>query len=427
MSNSDTKTVSISLSHQNASKYGFARFIDPHDIDGSGDLIQRKVILAQGGQYREFWGEITVNPDDLIILKPGKNQRLVERPEFRIQKAMSDTGPMKFLSERAGWNQTSEDLSQYVRMDPEGNFLAGFRTGKQVIPLGSGAVFPIGTTLSWISMILVHPEVRRQGIASALLRECLAYARLSKQSPVVGLDATPEGKQVYDHLGFRDAYKIWRCKISLKNPAQHADPAISVQLVKDIGDITSFIANTGYLHRLPALDVLFKLTSSCCYIAESNNQILGFVLSRPGRRRPSVGPLMAVNKSVAGELLRKTVEHWSSKGSDQVFMDIPEIRFNMISGMASQKLMPEKALKNSFLQDYEVVPVRLFIRMYHLIEPTVRANPGAYHEKKSNSYGISKPLLEGSKATYCSTLKFIERENALTLPCLYAIGGPEIG
>jgi GNAT superfamily N-acetyltransferase len=427
MSKFHKKTLHLSLTDQNSSKYGFARFCYPNEMVKSGDPLKRKILLAIGGKHRETWANITIDPGKLVSLRSDIDQRLIDWPEFRIKTVRGNIEPMKFLSERVGWNQTLEDLSQYVKMDPEGSFLAGYETGQQFIPLGSGAVFPIGTDLSWISMILVHPEVRRQGIASALMRQCLIHARLTSRNPVVGLDATPEGKQVYDNLGFSDTYKLWRCKVRRVNMNLRTTPALLLEPIKHIEDIASFITECGYLNRLPALKVLHRLPSAACYLARTDNKVLGIVLSRPGRRYPSVGPLLATNKEVAGILLSETVNHWAAKGFNNVFIDIPENRLHVTREIKKPGEIPGSMLAESFLHGCEVTLVRPFIRMYQLLAQTTEALPGLEDQKNIESSRILNRMMEKSKACYIKTAEFIEKENELTIPNLYAIGGPEIG
>ena len=86
---------------------------------------------------------------------------------------------MKLLCERAGWNQTEEDLINYLDIAEDANFLATIDVKGSRISLGCGAVYFIGDDTCWISMILVHPEVRRQGIARAIMEHCIDHIQFS--------------------------------------------------------------------------------------------------------------------------------------------------------------------------------------------------------------------------------------------------------
>ena len=76
---------------------------------------------------------------------------------------------MYSLSQKAGWNQTIDDLKLLAAQNPQGNLLGVADIDGVSKPLGSGMVLNVGESLAWLGMILVHPEHRRQGIASAIV------------------------------------------------------------------------------------------------------------------------------------------------------------------------------------------------------------------------------------------------------------------
>ena len=66
-----------------------------------------------------------------------------------------------------------------------------------------------GTELAWIGMMLVHPDFRRRGIATALMKAGLDYLR-GGGVRCMKLDATPAGQPVYEKLGFQPEWSIER-------------------------------------------------------------------------------------------------------------------------------------------------------------------------------------------------------------------------
>lgn len=100
------------------------------------------------------------------------------------------------VRELAGWNQTDRDWERLLAHEPGGCFLAS--CGGE--PAGTATTTAHGGEAGWIGMVLVHPDFRRRGIATRLLRECIGY--LENRVRCIKLDATPAGRAVYEKLGF---------------------------------------------------------------------------------------------------------------------------------------------------------------------------------------------------------------------------------
>jgi ribosomal protein S18 acetylase RimI-like enzyme len=106
----------------------------------------------------------------------------------------------------AGWNQTDRDWRRLFDSAPDGCFLAEI-DGQ---PAGTATAISYGVELAWIGMILVRPEYRRRGIATRLMDHCLAWLTEQMKVRCVKLDATPDGRKVYEKLGFQDEFELTR-------------------------------------------------------------------------------------------------------------------------------------------------------------------------------------------------------------------------
>src|ERR1700683_884599 len=102
------------------------------------------------------------------------------------------------LKDLAGWNQTEQDWRRFLEAAPDGCFVAEW----------SGQVAGTVTTISyenrfaWIGMVLVDPQLRGKGVGTALLERAMDYLDASGV-PCLKLDATPQGRPIYERLGFR--------------------------------------------------------------------------------------------------------------------------------------------------------------------------------------------------------------------------------
>src|SRR5690606_11968900 len=110
------------------------------------------------------------------------------------------------LTEIASWNQTSLDWHRFLSANPPGNYAAV--CGGEV--MGTAATIRYNNKIAWIGMVLVDPNFRRRGIGQQLLEAALQGL---SDVPCVKLDATPDGKKLYDTLGFEDEDNLqrWTC------------------------------------------------------------------------------------------------------------------------------------------------------------------------------------------------------------------------
>ena len=98
-----------------------------------------------------------------------------------------------------------------ARMIAEGKYL-GWITTDKARPIASAGLLildwpphpfdPTGEKRGYLLNFFVDPEYRRRGLARSLVELCLAEAR-RRSIRVVSLHASPEGRTVYEQLGFR--------------------------------------------------------------------------------------------------------------------------------------------------------------------------------------------------------------------------------
>ena len=398
------------ISPDNLSKYGFAVFHHLGEANPSSDVWQRDIVINIGLEHGSRIQTFSI-PKNLLIQLPVA-KKIVTADNFEISRMSSALETIKLLSERAGWNQTEGDLKTMLSMSTQGTFISSYRHLGQKISLGSGISLPVSDKLSWIGMILVHPELRRQGIASAIMEICLNHARLDQQASIIGLDATPQGKKVYDSLGFKDSFSVWRSII----PTNCTDEKIStdIEAITETSLIDEYLKTLDYTERLKITHQLCKLPGSECILAKSAKQVCGFVLSRPGRIRPFVGPLIADTKEIAHDLLNRILNQWKAKGHSHIFMDIPSYHLNNSIFYTEEKTTLSKNLQ------IPVQPSREFIRMYQLMTEQERIKDHATDE-----FSQSRKAMEKSVLNYEETLNFMQKEKHDLLPFMYGTGGPE--
>ena len=198
------------------------------------------------------------------------------------------------LKDLAGWNQTPADWRRFLENSPRGCFVA--EVEEQVV--GTAATIVYEERFAWIGMVLVDPEFRGRGIGSRLLEKAVEHLDASGVR-TLKLDATPQGRPIYERLGFESEYEIERWLLKRPLPETTAAPGPDpvsndvLQLDREI-----FGADRSPLLRSLAIDAPgFALAT------EQHGKIAGYAFGRRGTLADHLGPWMARDAKASAELL----------------------------------------------------------------------------------------------------------------------------
>ena len=364
---------------------------------------------------------------------------------FRVEKIGHYRDVMHLLTMRAGWNQTERDIDRMVELDPNGTFVArltGKKGGNVDIPVGTCSVLPLGENKTWIGMILVHPEVRRQGIANAMMQHCVKYA-IESGKVINGLDATPMGNTVYGAVGYVNSYRLWRSVFELaefenQNYDQRHVTAITN---KDIEEVIRYDA-ACFVERAAIMRGLFKDSNiadgknGCFLYRDDNGVIKGYCFTRPGRIRPFVGPFIADDDSsstVARELIVAASRFLLRNPANKTaFIDTPESKF-ADKGVYLERVFDQEKKPSGHRLIKTAKPVRDFTRMYQLVHYT---EVDKIVENFRKTEGLIKPsarvksfreIMNKSVLNYTETAAFMAYERECLQNKFWGITGPEKG
>lgn len=209
------------------------------------------------------------------------------------------------LSDAAGWNQTADDWRLFITQGR----VFGLRDGGAGPLVATAAALPYGGGIGWVSMVLVNPAWRHQGLATALMARCVAHLRSLGATPV--LDATPAGQQAYLRVGFEDGFALARWEGTVAGAEARTSPAADTATVSKL-DAHASGCDRGFL----LADFLRRPGSRVCMAPGGT----GFVVAREGRRATQLGPLVAEDESSALSLLQAALAGLSGR----VFLDVPE-------------------------------------------------------------------------------------------------------
>ena len=196
------------------------------------------------------------------------------------------------LSARVGWNQIEADWRVFLRAGA----VRTLDDGAADCLAATAAALPFGANLAWISMVLVRPDRRREGLATTLMRWALDELAGTR---CVALDATPAGREVYRRLGFEDVFGFTRWSLPETPPMTRPIAARPIEQEDWPAllalDQACFGAPRGALLRDFA-----RRVPHAAFILPGRD---GFVLARDGRRAPQIGPVVAPDADAALALI----------------------------------------------------------------------------------------------------------------------------
>jgi GNAT superfamily N-acetyltransferase len=219
------------------------------------------------------------------------------------------------LSSQSGWNQREEDWRLLLSLG-RGRFRVATEGGRVV---ATGGTVAHGGRLGWICMILVDAERRGGGLGTLLFADVLAHAGgLS----IVGLDATPRGRPVYERAGFEASCPLIRLERAAAPVRARAADAIEIRPL-GTGDLDAVLARDRGVFgadRGPVLRWAFDQAPEYAWGAFDHGALLGYLFGRHGRRFEHLGPLVADEARTSEGLLQACL-HVS--GARPVGLDVP--------------------------------------------------------------------------------------------------------
>ena len=362
------------------------------------------------------------------------DSKVINTRMFRMEKIGCHRDTMHLLTMRVGWNQTETDINRMVNLDPCGNFVAMLSGRDFDIPVGTCSVLPLGRNNTWIGMILVHPEARRQGIANAMMQQCVKYA-IDAGKVINGLDATPMGNTVYGAVGYVNSYRIWR---SVYEPAEFAQQQYDERRVTPVGenDMDAIIRYdaASFVERADIMRGLRRDSAGGCFVCRGDDgNVRGYCFTRPGRIRPFVGPFTADDDAVARELI-VAASRFLLRNPDNktAFIDTPESKY-ADPGVYVERAFDQEKKPSCHRLIKTAKPVRDFTRMYQLVHHTA-ADKLVAQFMQAERLGKSSPRVESFRATmyksvmnYTETAAFMAYEREHLQAKFWGITGPEKG
>jgi GNAT superfamily N-acetyltransferase len=204
------------------------------------------------------------------------------------------------LKELSGWNQTAGDWNRFLKASPGGCFVAE----EDGLVCGTATTISYENRFAWIGMVLVDPAYRKRGIGTQLLKKTIEY--LDRQKiPTMKLDATPQGRPLYEKLGFVDEYEIerWILKRSPHADTRKTKLSLGALTGAQLELVFAMDQEVFAADRSLLLRSLHDETPQFAIADWRDNVPQGYAFGRRGSFADHLGPWMANNKESAEKLL----------------------------------------------------------------------------------------------------------------------------
>lgn len=214
------------------------------------------------------------------------------------------------LSTQVGWNQLRADWVRLVELYPDGCY-AGIVDGELV---ATTTVATYADRASWIGMVLVDDDHRRQGYGTTMFEHALAETG-GQEPEILGLDATDSGRPLYRRANFVDAARIGRWCGVLTAVESQAD-VDELEACPDA--VHALDRRVCGVDRSRLLDRLLGEPGSAGFVRVDEGAVRGYAIVRPGRNHWQVGPVVGVRREDAAHLFDAVANHL---GDESVIVD----------------------------------------------------------------------------------------------------------
>jgi GNAT superfamily N-acetyltransferase len=219
------------------------------------------------------------------------------------------------LNTLSGWNQTAADWRRFLENSPAGCFVV--EHDAKIV--GTATTIVYENRFAWISMVLVDPEYRKQGIGTRLLHKAIQHLDDSS-IPTMKLDATPLGKPLYTKLGFVTEHEIERWLLK-RPPNARSVSYPSTNLPMQATEIEQLLRVDRELFGADRSFLLHSLRAEApefALVVRHDGAPESFAFGRRGCFADHLGPWMAANRAAAEKILH---EFLARSSSDTVIVD----------------------------------------------------------------------------------------------------------
>ena len=239
------------------------------------------------------------------------------------------------LVRSVNWNQTSFDLEWLIRNAPDR--VLGIHDDGRLIATAAAAVYADGT--SCINMVIVDGPYRGRGYAKQLMLALIDS--LGPPRDNITLQATLDGKPVYEKLGFKTEYgqEKWTGEADRIAAAGETD-GIEPMTEAALDEAAALDASATGWSRRNLLEGFRRTFPDLAFQARRDGKLTGFVLGRQGFRYRHISPLEAADERTARALLARA----AAVRPGELILDVPDAQAGLKAMLAEKGFQATRPL-----------------------------------------------------------------------------------
>lgn len=237
------------------------------------------------------------------------------RVDLSLEKlSTDDLDDLVALSERVQWDYSPDEVRNFLAV----GMIYGHRCHDGHLVSCAG-VFPYGSDLASIGIVIVSPEFQGQGLGKALVSHCLSQ---TKPMPST-LISTVEGLRLYQSLGFETVAYLHKLSsdtpVTIRCQKPRAADIHPMSLV-DLEDVAALDRKVIGADRSRFLFHRLEIAYSGTTLRDGNGTLQGFGLAIRRHHLLILGPIVALDDLSALAIVTQLTTGWTGA----IRVDVPD-------------------------------------------------------------------------------------------------------
>jgi GNAT superfamily N-acetyltransferase len=204
------------------------------------------------------------------------------------------------------------ELEVYLRTQPDGWFVVA--DGEEIVALAGAIAYG---SFCWVGLVATRPDRQRQGLATRLSAHLIDWAK-ARGCSTVALDASDNGRPVYEHLGFQAVGDTSSMIAPGSLPArEHEGPG--AERVDGVEEIMPLDRSVFGGDRSALLRAIWQIESPEIHVIREADGPAGYLFARDRL----LGPGCARTPDIAGRLVLAALGGRANRSDEQIRMLVP--------------------------------------------------------------------------------------------------------